>query len=292
MGLNLMKNRLARTLAAGIVLTTTSAAAAAAPSVKPDGVAPPGANGIPTSLAVPGFQIVTSGPHTIEPGPAEVAAQAPCPDGTLPISGGESNNSSAEVVLAGSLPNGSSWQASVRNTGSTPASFTVYAVCATIPGYEVFNSPVTSVPAGGVGSSRIPCPAGKMAMGGGPLQFGATRTSFVTSTSTFLRLEWATEIRNVAAGPRDLVTFATCVTDEPAYQIFSTDWIDIPADAYLPIALTCPAGMTALSAGVFVRDERAVITDFYPLTNSSWRLYLKNITTSNDQYHTSITCTL
>ncbi len=290
MNLNLTRSRLARVVAAGVVLATT--AGAAAEPVKPVGDAAPVTTVTSASRAVPpGYQIVRSEPKTIDPSPFEVASRVDCPDGTVAISGGESNTSPGEVVLAGSLPvNG--WQASVRNTGSTPATFTVYAVCATIPSYELFSGGFVHVPPGGVGSSRQACPAGKMAIGGGPLVFGPGTTSFVTSTSSFLRYEWASEFRNEVNGrARDAVTYAACITDDPSFQIISTGWINIAAGEYRAIGLTCPDNMTALSAGVFVRDERAIITDIYPLSQFSWRLFLKNNTTIGDQYHTSITCT-
>ncbi|GIH05612.1 hypothetical protein Rhe02_36790 [Rhizocola hellebori] len=263
-------------------------AGAAAGPVKPVGLA--AAPGVSTRLATE-YQTVSSDFVRIEPGPDELSALAQCPAGTLPISGGP-NISSDDVVLVSSFPNGNSWQVTLRNDGSTDATFFSFAVCATeIPGYEVLSANATHVPPGGVGSSRRPCPAGKMAIGGGPFVSGASHKASVTSTSTFLRLEWAAEIRNDGDTSMDLVAYAVCVPDSPAYQIISTDWINIAGSEIRYIHLLCPEGMIAASAGVFVRDERVVISNFSPITEREWHLTLKNVTTTADQYHTSITCT-
>lgn len=127
-----------------------------------------GQNG-PLSVAVAGPVVITqNGPLTIGAGETWTAS-AICPSSGQATSGGESNSSSAGVVLNQSYAygDGSGWIVEVRNQSNTSAVFTVYAMCtAGLTGYRTVNSNITLDP-GRPGEVTAACPDGTSVRGVG-----------------------------------------------------------------------------------------------------------------------------
>jgi hypothetical protein len=157
-------------------------------AVRP-GVTKPAPHLIGARSAVPGVSVNQNGPLAINAagtvtvnqngpltiGPGETwTASAACPTG-LATSGGESNTSSAGVVLNQSYAfgDGSGWVVEVRNQSAQSAAYTVYAVCtAGLTDYRTVNSNVTVNP-GQFGETWATCPEGTTARGAG-VQAGVT----------------------------------------------------------------------------------------------------------------------
>ena len=87
-----------------------------------------GANGGLTTVVVTSNEITNQG--------YAVAGQAMCPDGTTMLSGGyfytNEGNPNAPMVVTQNYPFGNGWRVRTLNAipGSWPASYKVYAVCA------------------------------------------------------------------------------------------------------------------------------------------------------------------
>ena len=126
-----------------------------------------GQNG-PLAVGVAGTAVINqNGPLTIGAGESWTAS-AVCPTG-LATSGGESNSSSAGVVLNQSYAygDGSGWIVEVRNQSNTSAVFTVYAVCTTgLTDYRTVNANVTLDP-GQIDEASVLCPEGTTVRGTG-----------------------------------------------------------------------------------------------------------------------------
>lgn len=117
-------------------------------------------------------------------------AFAACPDGTLRLSGGETNTSWGQILLNGSHPGSDrghpipryGWSAAVVNDSSTAGSFQSIAVCGTgLDRYEIVSGNGVLVPKGGYVSASATCPAGTVALGGGGRTSGGTDLVFTDS---------------------------------------------------------------------------------------------------------------
>jgi hypothetical protein len=113
------------------------------------------------------------------------------------------------------------WLASVRNQDLVPHTVRIFAVCAPAPqGYEVVTGAITSLAAGG-GFNRdaVPCPAGKVILGGGAQVVGEGTADFNTrlqeSTPGLTGLNnatnvWLVSMKNLDGVAHNVRFFAVC----------------------------------------------------------------------------------
>ena len=155
---------------------------------------------------------------------------ANCPTGTVVLGGGAQVagegvgdfntrlQESGPGTIGGTT---NAWLASVRNEDGVSHTVRIFAVCASPPlGYEVVTGAVTPLAAGG-GFSRdgVPCPAGKVVLGGGALVVGESSGNFNTrlqeSTPGLTGLNnatnvWLVSMKNLDAVAHNVQFYAVC----------------------------------------------------------------------------------
>ncbi len=155
---------------------------------------------------------------------------ANCPAGKVVLGGGAqvagAGTADFNTRLQESAPgivnvNTNVWLASVRNQDQVPHTVRIFAVCASPPqGYEVVTGAITSLTAGG-GFNRdvVPCPAGKVILGGGAQVVGEGTADFNTrlqeSTPGLTGLNnatnvWLVSMKNLDGAAHNVRFFAVC----------------------------------------------------------------------------------
>lgn len=180
--------------------------------------------------APPGYEVVTT--DVVIPAGSFARQTANCPAGKVVLSGGEQvaggGTGDFNTRLQESAPGTvglnnetSVWLASVRNQDEVPHTVRIFAVCASPPqGYEVATGAITSLTAGG-GFNRdaVPCPAGKVILGGGAQVVGEGTSDFNTrlqeSTPGLTGLNnatnvWLVSMKNLAGVAHNVQFFAVC----------------------------------------------------------------------------------
>jgi len=155
---------------------------------------------------------------------------ANCPAGTVVLGGGAQVagggvgdfntrlQESGPGTIGGTT---NAWLASVRNEDGVSHTLRIFAVCASPPlGYEVVTGAVTPLAAGGAFSrDAVPCPAGKVILGGGALVVGEGTGNFNTrlqeSTPGLTGLNnatnvWLVSMKNLDAVAHNVQFFAVC----------------------------------------------------------------------------------
>ena len=231
--------------------------------------------------------ISQNGPLTIGPG-EEWTASAVCPTG-LATGGGESNTSSAGVVLNQSYAygDGSGWIVEVRNQSAQSATYTVYAVCTTgLTNYQTVNSDIPLNP-GQSGQANASCPEGTNAVGTG-IQAGLNagiRWYTITNRQDGPLGGAVVRVSNVDTRIGEFAAQAICSNGTPLGDGTGSSGQDLPPNGYLKATVEAPfSGEAVISGGGGVDPAgSAYLTDSYPDTgadgNAAWSVWVRN--TSN-----------
>ena len=244
----------------------------------------------PLAIGVAGLVTINqNGPLTIGPG-EKWTASAACPTG-LATGGGESNSSSAGIVLNQSYAygDGSGWIVEVRNQSTTSATYTVYAVCTTgLTNYRTVSSNITLDP-GKWGRVESDCPEGTTARGAGVkagLNAGIVRyfTSKENPDSGWRGAAWA-DVSNLDTRVGQFGAQAICANGTPlGYEVGAGS--AMPPNSYLKATVEVTnAGDELLNGGggsLNPRDALTYLTDSYPETASdgkaAWSVWVRNPT--------------
>jgi hypothetical protein len=125
-----------------------------------------------------------------------------------------------------------------------------------IGGYKVVEK-TFSLPAGGFVRNTAPCPAGKVALGGGAQVVGAGSANF----GTVVRESepgtlgggalWLAAVSNQSSTSRTLGIFAVCANKPRGYKVVEKTF-SLPAHGFVRHTAPCPAGKVVLGGGAAV----------------------------------------
>jgi hypothetical protein len=136
---------------------------------------------------------------------------AACPSGKSPVGGGlnMSPNMGSSTLYA-SYPNGANWRVRVNNPhGSVSMNLTVYAVCASVPEYEI-RTGGAGVRFDVIGEAWVSCPGGKDLLGGGHFMSPSVPESWVFGSYPSGQ-RWRVRMNNPHASSwMDVTAYAVC----------------------------------------------------------------------------------
>lgn len=242
---------------------------------------------------ITGAEIVWSA-ATVAPG-RRAGVEAVCPSGKVVLSGGFIVPQGRSLDVYRSAPVGSNrWVTALENNRGLfegpPVSFRAYALCvnsSTLVGRETVAS---TAPMGGPGEKtwRAPCPAGKVATGGG---FSAAKHDPAPSVQwsrhsghDLWEGYWQVRLltRGYAVELPTWVAFAICV-DRSDFHLLNglyddtTAWNVIPRNAPTDVVASCPSGSVMVGADFAAVNNSQPGLQFvrvfasYPLSLRSWR---------------------
>ena len=241
----------------------------------------------PLAIGVAGTAVINqNGPLTIGPGEAWTAS-ASCPTG-LATSGGESNTSSAGVVLNQSYAygDGSGWIVEVRNQSTQSATYTVYAVCtAGLTNYRTVNSDITLDP-GQFGEASVLCPEGTTVRGTG-IQAGVN--AGIQWYDTHFKKEPLggsdVQVNNLDTRIGQFSAQAICANGTPLGYSIGNINVDLPPNGYVKSSVeVLNAGDEVIEGGGgsfnFQQSAITYLTDSYPDIaadgRAAWSVYVRN----------------
>lgn len=235
------------------------------------------ANARPLSLS--NYQIVQSSLYSVDPD-AAAETTVSCPSGMVPVSGGESNNSSGTVHLVKSSPYQNAWGTEVFNTGSSWATYSTYAVCVSgLASYQVVWSNSLTVGANGIPTQiQAYCPSGMSILGGGFSTGGPDNVQLYASDQINpaggAQPSWGVTLASRNGVNIVAQSIVVCGTGVNVQRRVGEVWI---SGQYTTQNVACPAGTTLLGGGVFSISEtgtgfvyQGVIVDSYPASPTSW----------------------
>ncbi|MEV1092274.1 hypothetical protein [Streptomyces microflavus] len=228
----------------------------------------PSAPGPPSAPPLMGVEVV----KTTRSAPDYEKVRIFCPDGKVAISGGAEATAthfgydSVALVSSYAEPyrDTTLWVASARNFAGQPSTVTAWAICAWKPsGYEVVQAPLSQVPVDQ--PVTVPCPAGKVALGGGG-EIQGDRSSLTKSypaafNSAKQPTQWVvagTKSANTTVG---VVASAMC-----ADPITDVTWSTGRATSNSPAGgfLVCPDGRQVVGGGASASGPGSVLISSKP----------------------------
>ncbi|MEU2823131.1 hypothetical protein ABZ763_12855 [Streptomyces bacillaris] len=195
-----------------------------------------------------------------------------CPDGKVAISGGAEATATHSagydsLALASSYAEPDQdrmWVASARNFTGEPSTVTAWAICAWKPsGYEVVEAPLSQVPVDQ--PVTVPCPAGKVALGGGG-EIQSHRSSLTKSApAAFNSAKQPTQwvVAGTAEANRTVGVVASAMCADP---ITDVTWSTGRATSNSPAGgfLVCPDGRQVVGGGASASGPGAVLISSKP----------------------------
>ncbi|WP_405628664.1 hypothetical protein [Streptomyces sp. NBC_01174] len=229
----------------------------------------PSAPGPPSAPPLMGVEVV----KTTQSVPDYRQVRTFCPEGKAMISGGAEatvpHSGYDSVVLVSSYaefyPDGTAmWVASARNYAGEPSTVTAWAICAWKPsGYEVVEAPLSQVPVDQ--PVTVPCPAGKVALGGGG-EIQGHRSSLTKSAPTAFNsakqpTQWVVAGTTEASRTVGVVASAMC-----ADPITDVTWSTGRATSNSPAGgfLVCPDGRQVVGGGASASGPESVLISSKP----------------------------
>jgi hypothetical protein len=144
------------------------------------------------------YSIVQSD-QVLNPAASHTTGAATCPIGSKPLGGGAlSNSSSTFVNLNSTFPKGSSWRVAENNSTTTDKSFSVFAVCGKLAGYQVLQGLDLPTPGGAQSLVSVTCPDSQLAISGGALS-SSSSIGVNLNGSTIDGRNWNSWINNSTA---------------------------------------------------------------------------------------------
>ncbi|MFF2042545.1 hypothetical protein ACFVVX_19160 [Kitasatospora sp. NPDC058170] len=153
-----------------------------------------------------GYQRAWGENRNLRPGEAWLS-EAVCPAG-MQVSGG-GMASGPGIVMNSSGSARTSWRAGGINHDSEERTFTVQALCSTVPHSHILGDPRTLAP-GETSSTTARCPAGQVPTGGGGFTTGGN--THLNTSRPFNTSYWLVTATNHTGIPQTLTPTVTCVT--------------------------------------------------------------------------------
>jgi hypothetical protein len=199
---------------------------------------------------------------------ADVSATAPCPAGTVVLSGGVSISSAPSAINASAPVGSTAWKGYANNLSSKAMTFNVYAVCATKPaGYAKVTGSLVSVATVTQASAGAVCPAGDVVTGGGVTDEHNVKIDMASSYPAALD-EWVAAVSNNSSVTQTIQAVAICASAAafPGYAIQSTTAPN-PSGAQTSLTENCTSGAplgggnqtsVTINTGIWMKTTRQI----------------------------------
>jgi hypothetical protein len=214
-------------------------------------------------------------------------AIAVCPAGKVATGGGFMNfdafDSGTDVVIAASRPVGSGWQVIAFNPTTTSQTVMAFATCAPVSDRDILLGFITMA-SNDQGTATAKCPAGKIATGGGFMNFDAfdSGTDVTIAMTRPAGPDWQVIAFNPTTSSQSVAAFTACapVTERNIIPAFVT----MSPNSQGNVTANCPAGQVAIGGGFMNFDAFLTATDVVIAASrpvgSGWQVIAYNPTTT------------
>lgn len=223
------------------------------------------------------YQVVATFTGTLAAGRID-ASWAMCPAGMVATGGGVHTDSAGGVVMLGASPtsdpeNGDGWMADIKNTSAESVRYTGYVICVSgVADLARHSAPYEEVPAGGERTVTASCGEGRKVLGGGA--FSATTGGHLASTYPDPgEAGWSGSVRDISGSGTQVTTKVVCGNGVHDLDVREGEPVRFGPGDQIAATVACPADTVVLSAGARSVEGSATLTDIFPVSERTWKVY-------------------